>query len=267
MSGQFRRVIDLNVSLRDEDEISDWLSLVSSVNVFGNLGSSSLQEIVSEAMDYGIAIGASPAYPNADPGKTILQRSRKAGLDELRESLTKQIFRVAMACAREGGSISHVKAYGLLYHDIAVNNDLAEVFLEAVFQAEEALSDQGTLALDLDGDLPVIGLPNSALPALAKTFGRTFYSEALANVSYTSDGLLVPQSKPGHLIEDKESVLEQVLSVIKDGSIKTLHGSNIFLHVDTLSISLDTSNALGLAKEIRDALLASDIQIKKIDTL
>ena len=266
MSGQFQRVIDLNVSLRDEDEISDWLSLVSSVNVFGNLNASALQEIVLEAMDYGIAIGASPAYPSDEPGKTILQRSRKAGLDDLRESLTKQIFKIAMACAREGGSISHVKAYGLLYHDIAVNNDLAEVFLEAVFQAEEALSDQGTLALDLDGDLPVIGLPNSVLPALAKTFGRTFYAEAMANISYTAEGLLVPHSKPGRLIEDKDAVLEQVLSIVKEGSLKSLNGSNVFIHAESLSFSIDVPHALALAKEIRDALLKSDIQIKKLGT-
>lgn len=266
MSGQLQRVIDFNISLRDEDEISNWLSLVSSINIFGNLDSQSLQEIVSEATDYGIAIGASPAYPSDDMGKTILQRSRKAGLDTIRESLTKQICRVAMACAREGGSISHVKAYGLLYHDIAVNKDLAEVFLEAIFQAEETLSDQGAHALDLDGDIPVIGLPNSILPNLAKTFGRTFYAEALLNVAYTSEGLLVPQSKSDHLIEEKEAVLEQALSVIKEGSIKSINGSNIFLHVESLSLSLNSANAFALAKEIRDLLLASDVQIKKLGT-
>lgn len=263
--------IDLNADLGEGysgDEAM--IALITSANIAGGGhagGGSILHETVASAVDYNIAIGAHPSYPDKENFGRTSMRGSKYDFETVKNSITDQIIAVALSAAKEGQSISHVKAHGALYNDSMIHLDSAELFLEALFEAEENLSGNGLLAHDLDGLLPVFGLPNSVLMQACKTNGRTFFAEAFADRAYTSEGLLVPRSKPGAVLESTEAVVAQALQIVTEGSVTSIDGTNVYLIAETLCVHGDTPGAVDMTTQIRKALVAANVTIEQVKVI
>ena len=271
MNNESNLFIDLNADLGEGmggDE--DMATLITSANVAGGGhagGGEILRETIEAAVSYGVAIGAHPSYPDRENFGRTSMRGGKYDFTDIKNSITDQIIAVAVAAAKEGQSLSHVKAHGALYNDAMVYADSAELFLDALFEAEENLVAHGLLACDLDGVLPVFGLPNSVLKNLCKTSGRTFFSEAFADRAYTAEGLLVPRSKPGSVLETVEEVVEQALQIVTEGTVKSIDGNIVYLIAETLCVHGDTPGAVEMTQEIRQALISANVKIRQVEVI
>ena len=271
MNNESNLTIDLNADLGEGmggDEAM--VSLITSANIAGGGhagGGEILRETTEAAVSYGIAIGAHPSYPDRENfGRTSMRRG-DYNFTEIKNSITDQIIAVALVAAKEGQSLSHIKPHGALYNDAMVHADSAELFLEALFEAEENLVAHGILAHDLDGSLPVFGLPNSVLQKICKANGRTFFSEAFADRAYTAEGLLVPRSKPGSVLETVEEVVEQALQIVTEGTVRSIDGTLVYLIAETLCVHGDTKGAVLMTQEIRQALIASNVTIRQVEVI
>lgn len=263
--------IDLNADLGEDmggDEAM--IMLVTSANIAGGGhagGGDILHETVASAVDYNVAIGAHPSYPDRENFGRTSMRGDKYDLKTLKNSITDQIINVAIVAAKEGQSLSHVKMHGALYNDAMIYLDSAELFLEALFEAEENLSNNGLLAQDLDGSLPIFGLPNSVLMEACKISGRTFFAEAFADRAYTAEGLLVPRSQPGAVLETTEAVVNQALQIVTEGSVESIDGKTVRFVAETLCVHGDTPGAVEMTAQIRRALIAANVNIERVKVI
>jgi UPF0271 protein len=79
-------------------------------------------------------------------------------------------------------------------------------------------------------------------------------SEVFADRSYQDDGSLTPRSQPNAMIEDVNKVVQQVLQMIKEGTVITVTGKVIPILSETICIHGDGKHAVEFAKAIHDAI-------------
>jgi 5-oxoprolinase (ATP-hydrolysing) subunit A len=74
--------------------------------------------------------------------------------------------------------------------------------------------------------------------------------EAFADRAYLADGSLVPRSRPGAVIEDRDLVADRMHRLVTEGVVETIDGELIPMEADTICIHSDTPTAVALAKAI-----------------
>jgi UPF0271 protein len=146
-----------------------------------------------------------------------------------------------------GVSIHHVKPHGALYNMSARDPAMAAIIARAV--------------KDIDPNLVFYGLSGSHLISEAKNMGLKTASEVFADRTYRDDGSLTPRSQAGALIENEEHALQQVLQMIKTGTVKTISGKTIPIVAETICIHGDGKYAIAFAKKINEALKREGIKI------
>lgn len=271
MSANTRYAIDVNAPLglhRDLD--SRWMAIVSSGHLSGFLPEDDLRDIVVEALDYGIGIGVGVEYPkgykssNDHASGKKSEKARSVELAVLQEVFSKQIAKIANICLSEGSTLAYVKAEGTLYDDVARDSRLAETLLDAIFEIEENLTYNSSSSGNFEGDIPILGLPHSVLPALAKTCGRTFYSEAYVSREYLEDGLLLPSWQKGSARTGLESASTRLFSLLREGVIRIRGGATLFIQPESIALSSIDKEDLVVAQGLRSLLLEAGFQIKRI---
>src|SRR5207245_1747411 len=105
-----------------------------------------------------------------------------------------------------------------------------------------------------DRDLPLLGLPGSALAAAAEAAGLAFVPEAFADRAYRADGRLVPRQEAGAVIDDPSAVVARALAFALERQVTAADGSTVAVEARSLCVHGDTPGAVHLAREIRDAL-------------
>jgi len=80
--------------------------------------------------------------------------------------------------------------------------------------------------------------------------------EAFADRRYDDDGLLLSRQREG-AVHSREGMLEQVISLVRDGSVTTVSGQRLALRADTLCVHGDNPEGVAAIREIR-ALLGDD---------
>jgi UPF0271 protein len=88
--------------------------------------------------------------------------------------------------------------------------------------------------------IPLMGLESTAHRVVAERAGQGFIREGFADRSYQPNGLLVPRSEPGALLEDPEMVKAQTLKLA--------------LHVDSICLHGDGQHALEFAERVYSTL-------------
>jgi UPF0271 protein len=139
-----------------------------------------------------------------------------------------------------GNKLHHVKPHGALYNQAAKDIKLARGIAKAV--------------KDLGDDVILYGLAGSCLVDAAKELNVPVWQEVFADRRYTNEGLLVPRTQAGAMIEDDSSALEQVLGMAQNGNVISIDGKTIPLQADTLCIHGDNPHAIEFAKKIKAAL-------------
>ncbi len=206
-----------------------------------------MRATVALAREYGVAVGAHPGFPDlAGFGRRELHASPR----EVEDFVVYQIGALAAIAAAQGVQVRHVKAHGALYNMAAQNPAMADAIARAV--------------VAVDRTLVLFGLSGSELVAAAKRAGLRAASEVFADRAYRPDGSLVPRGTPGAVITDAKAVSERATGMVRDRAVLAIDGSRVPLDADTICVHGDTPSAAELARALRLALIAAEIEIKAV---
>lgn len=197
------------------------------------------------AFELDVRVGAHVGYPDL-AGFGL--RSMDMTFDDLFGAVLYQLGALDGVAHAVGASVDYVKAHGALYDRTVHDAEQASAFVTAI-QA-------------YDPGLPILGLPGSALLALAEEAGHPVFREAFADRAYLPDGTLVPRSEDGALLHDVGQVAERAVRLAIHGEVQAVDGTVIRLQPHSLCLSGDTPGSVETATAVRRALEAAGVELE-----
>ncbi|WP_315316749.1 5-oxoprolinase subunit PxpA [Pantoea vagans] len=240
--------IDLNADL-GEGCASDQalLKLVSSANIACGFHAGDAQTMLQSvrwAHASGVAIGAHPAFPDRENfGRSAMQLPPET----VYAQMIYQIGALKSLAESEGARLVHVKPHGMLYNQAAADAVLADAIARAIRA--------------VDSQLIVVGLANSESIRAATHYGLRTREEVFADRGYLSSGTLVPRSEPGALIDDEQQAIDQTLTMVQQGKVKSITGEWVAVNAQTVCLHGDGAHALQFAQRLRDAFADQQIRV------
>jgi 5-oxoprolinase (ATP-hydrolysing) subunit A len=231
--------------LGDDDALLD---VVSSANVACGFHAGDpviMRRVCARAAERGVAVGAQVSYRDlAGFGR----RRMDVAADELAADVLYQLGALE-ACARaEGIRVRYVKPHGALYNTAADDAGQARAIAAAV--------------ADFDAELPLLGLPGSAMEDAAATAGLPFVAEAFADRAYLPTGRLVPRDQPGAVLAEPAVVVRRALRFATEGRVEATDGTVVPVLPKSLCVHGDTPGAVELARSVRQALTAAGVRVR-----
>jgi UPF0271 protein len=230
-------------TLGDDEALLD---VVTSANVacgFHAGDPSIMRRVCATAAERGVSIGAQVSYRDlAGFGRRFLD----VAPGELAADVLYQIGALD-ACARAAGSaVSYVKPHGALYNAVVTHAEQAAAVVDGVRAF---------------GELPVLGLPGSALLDAATAAGLPTVAEAFADRGYTPEGRLVPRGRPDALLADTAAVVDRAVRLALHGEIVAVDGTVLPTSAASLCLHGDTPGAVGHAVAVRAALSGVGVEL------
>jgi UPF0271 protein len=223
------------------------LQLVSSANIACGFHAGDAQTMLQSvrwALQYGVAIGAHPSFPDRENfGRTAMQLPPET----VYAQVVYQLGALAAIARAEGGKMVHVKPHGMLYNQAATDPALADAIARAVHSVDPALK--------------LVGLAGSELIRAGKRLGLATSQEVFADRRYQSSGNLVPRSQPDALIESDELALQQTLMMVQQQKVVSREGVAVPVQADTVCLHGDGEHALAFARSLREAFRQQNIQV------
>lgn len=236
--------IDLNCDLGEgAGNDAGLMPLVTSANIAcgGHAGDqATMRATVELAQKHGVAIGAHPSFSDRE----------NFGRRELALS-AEQIWAMVMiqiVALRAFAPLRHVKPHGALYNLAARDATVAGVVADAV--------------LAVDKDIVLFALAGSELVNAGRARGLRVAEEAFADRTYQADGSLTPRSQPGALIANEDTMVAQVLRMIREGKVRATEGVDVPIKADTVCLHGDGPKAVVLAQRLNGELRKAGIEIK-----
>lgn len=196
-----------------------------------------IKHTIGLCIQHKVSIGAHPSFFDRNNfGRTEMNLSP----GDLYDLLTQQLYIFKELTDLLNQKINHVKPHGALYNLSAKNAEVASVIAKAV--------------KDFDSHLILFGLSGSHSIGQARKIGLKTADEVFADRTYQDDGSLTPRSQPNALIENEDKAVQQVLQMIKEGTVTTVSGKTIPVTAETICIHGDGKNAVELATAIHDAI-------------
>jgi 5-oxoprolinase (ATP-hydrolysing) subunit A len=246
--------IDLNADLGegfgawrlgDDDGL---LEVVTSANVacgFHAGDPATMQRVCAGAAARGVAIGAQVGYRDlAGFGRRRIDISPT----DLLADVLYQIGALGAFARAAGSRVRYVKPHGALYNTAADDAAQAGAITAAVTAFDPAM--------------PLLGLPASALADAAATQSIPFVAEAFADRAYLPSGRLVRRGEPGAVLTDEAVVVDQAISIARDGHVRAVDGSLVAVSAVSLCLHGDTPGAVTLARAVRAALTERGITLE-----
>ncbi|WP_377887315.1 LamB/YcsF family protein [Alkalihalobacillus sp. R86527] len=249
-------LIDLNCDLGEsfgaysigEDE--KVLELVSSANVACGFHAGDpriMNRTVKWAKEHHVGIGAHPGFPD------LTGFGRRKMIISPEEAYTLVLYQIGALhafCSAHEVELQHVKPHGALYNMASKDAELANAIAQAV--------------KDFDSNLILFGLANSELIQAAKLAGIRYASEVFADRTYQPDGTLTPRTEKHAIITDEIAAIDQVISMIKHGTVIAVDGSEITIEADTVCVHGDEPSALAFIQSLRKRFRAENITLERI---
>ena len=246
------RTIDLNADVGEGcGQDAELMPLISSANIACGVhagDAESMRDAVELALDYGVALGAHPSFPDRE---NFGRREMHLSARDLHECIVAQIESLASVAMKAGARLRHVKPHGALYNMAARDSELAHVVVTAIRSVDQSLM--------------VFGLAGSELLSAAARVGLRGVSETFADRGYRPDGSLQPRNEPGSVIHEAETVAARALTMALEGSVVAFDGSQVALRADTICVHGDTPGADALARRIRNVLSGAGIRVASPD--
>jgi len=246
--------IDLNADLGEgfgrwqltDDEAL--LAIVTSANVacgFHAGDPSTMRRVCALAAAHGVRIGAQVSYRDlAGFGRRAMDVPPR----ELADEVAYQIGALRVFARAAGADVAYVKPHGALYNRIVWDEGQADAVVDGILLS--------------GGELPVLGLPGSAMHRAAGAARLPIVIEAFADRAYRPDGTLVPRTEPGAVLHDPEQVVKRSVGIATEGSVIAATGDRIPVAADSLCLHGDTPGAVDLAVRVREALIAAGVSIR-----
>ncbi len=243
--------IDLNADVGEGMDDAALLPFVTSANVACGMhaGDPSVMDgTVSLALSRGVRVGAHPGFPDREH---FGRKSVEASADAVENLVLYQIAALDGFVRSRGGTLTHVKPHGALYHAGAEFPDVAKAIVEGVRRFRPSLV--------------LIGAAGSMLIEAAREAGLAVAEEAVADRRYRPDGSLVPRGEPRALITDPDEAAEQAVLLARDHVVVADDGSRVPVRADTLCLHGDTPGAAAIARRIHERFRAEGIRIAPLE--
>jgi 5-oxoprolinase (ATP-hydrolysing) subunit A len=247
-------VVDLNSDLGEgfgiwklgDDEAL--LDIVTSANVacgFHAGDPNILRSVCEVAVNRGVAVGAQVSYRDL---VGFGRRSIDVDAASLTNDVIYQIGALDGFARVAGSSVRYVKPHGALYNRTVYDDDQAAAVVAAV--------------VAYDPELPLLGLPGSALLRHAEQAGLRTVTEAFADRGYTAEATLVPRSQPGALLDDPAAVAERMVQMLLTGRLRAVDGVDISVSARSICVHGDSPGAVAMAVAVRKALAEAGVEIR-----
>lgn len=251
------RVVDLNSDLGESFGAytigmdAEVLRHISSANVAcgwhaGDPGV--MERTVQAAVAAGTAVGAHPGYPDL---LGFGRRSMALSPDEARTAVMYQVGALQAFVRAQGAKLQHVKPHGALYNTAAKDMALALAICEGIAAVAP--------------DAIVLGLAGSCLLKAARQTGLRWASEVFADRAYQSDGSLVPRSRPGAVITDRDCAIARAVRMVRDGVVTTADGVDMPILAHSICVHGDNPSAVAFVESIRAALTDAGVRVGNLD--
>jgi UPF0271 protein len=244
--------IDLNADVGEGMDDAALLPFVTSANVACGMHAGDpgvMDETVSLALSHGVRVGAHPGYPDrANFGRAAIELSA----DAIENLVLYQVAALDGFVRSRGGTLTHVKPHGALYHSGAEFPDVARAIAEGVRRFRTSLV--------------LVGAAGSMLIAAGRDAELSVAEEAFADRRYLPDGSLVSRSEPRAVITDPEEAAEQAILLARDRVAVAADGSRVSVRADTLCLHGDTPGAAGIARRIHERFRSEGIRIAPLPT-
>jgi 5-oxoprolinase (ATP-hydrolysing) subunit A len=245
--------IDLNADLGESfgtwvlGDDAEMLRLVTSANVacgFHAGDPTTLRRTCAEAVARGVVIGAQVGYRDlAGFGRRYIAMAP----EDLEADVLYQIGALDGLARVAGDRVRYVKPHGALYNAIVHDEEQAAAVVAAVRA--------------YDADLPVLGLPGSAVLRQAAEAGLRTVPEAFADRAYTPSGTLVSRREPGAVLHDPQQVAERVVRLVTTGQVVAVDGSVVDVGAATVCVHGDSPGAVAMARAVRDGLAGAGVTV------
>jgi UPF0271 protein len=243
--------IDLNADVGEGMDDAALLPFVTSANVACGMhaGDPSVMDgTVSLALSRGVRVGAHPGYPDREHfGRAPVELSAEA----VENLVLFQIAALDGFVRSRGGTLTHVKPHGALYHAGAEFPDVARAIAEGVRRFRPGLV--------------LVGAAGSMLIEAGREAELAVAEEAFADRAYRRDGSLVSRSEAGAVITDPDEAAEQAVLLARDRSVVARDGTRIGVRADTLCLHGDTPGIEAIARRIHERFRAEGIRIAPLE--
>ena len=115
--------------------------------------------------------------------------------------------------------------------------------------------------LAVDRTLILFAPGGSALAQAGGALGLRVAREVFADRNYQSDGALVPRTQPGALLSDAEEAAARIVRMLRENVVRTIDGSDLAIHADTICVHGDTPDAVAFARKLRAQLASAGITV------
>jgi UPF0271 protein len=240
------RRIDLNCDMGELPEaIADGtqealMRSITSANVAcgGHAGDQqTMRETLLQALRRKVSIGAHPGYPDrANFGRRELDLTPEL----IADSIFEQVAALGKIADASGVRLSHVKPHGALYNQAVHNRSMAEAIAQGVARWSK--------------DAVLVGLAGSPMLGVFREAGFRVAGEAFADRRYEPDGTLRSRRYEDALIRDPVEAARQALSIVDQGIVTAIDGSQIRVDAQTICIHGDTPGAVEIASRVAETL-------------
>ena len=201
------------------------------------------------AAEHGVCIGAHVSYRDlAGFGRNFID----VAPGRLRDEVIYQLSALRGVAAVHGASVRYVKPHGALYNTIVHHRAQAKAVVEAIDAVNSAAG----------ADMAILGLPGALVLDLAEQQGVRTLSEAFADRAYNPDGTLVSRRQEGSVLHDPGEVAERVVTLVTQGSITAIDGTEVPIKADSVCVHGDTPGAVAMATAVRDRLASAGVELR-----
>lgn len=243
--------IDLNADVGEGMDDAALMPFVTSANVACGMHAGDptvMDATVSLALSRGVRIGAHPGYPDREHFGRLAVTIASDAVENL---VLYQVAALDGFVRSRGGTLTHVKPHGALYHGGAEFPDVARAIAEGVRRFRPSLV--------------LMGAAGSMLIEAGREAGLAVAEEAVADRRYRGDGSLVPRGEPRALITDPDEAAEQAVLLARDRAVIAADGTRITVRADTLCLHGDTPGIAGIARRIHERFRAEGIRIAPLE--
>ncbi|WP_198968908.1 LamB/YcsF family protein [Xylophilus sp. ASV27] len=223
------------------------LDVVSSANVacgFHAGDPAGILETLRAAQARGVTVGAHVAYPDLIG---FGRRNMDVASSDLVAGIIYQIGALQGLAQAAGTRVRYVKPHGALYNTIAHDRRQAQDVIHAIRAA--------------DPGLVLVALAGSPLIAWAREAGLSVVAEAFADRGYTPEGALVSRREPGAVLHDVDQIAERMLSLVREGVVRAVDGSDVRIAADSICVHGDSPGAVAIARHLRQRFEQEGVRI------
>ena len=204
-----------------------------------------MDKTVLMAKSLNTSIGAHPGFPDL---MGFGRREMKVGYEEAKNYIKYQIGALWAFARSHGVELQHVKPHGAFYNMAAKDSRMARAIAEAVYE--------------VDKELILVGLAESEMIRMGKDIGLKVANEVFADRAYNPDGTLVSRNINGAVIHDRDTAINRVIRMVKEGKVTSVTGEDINIQADTICVHGDNPSAVLFVQEIRKALEKENIKVE-----